>query len=217
MNSHDELINALSHELAPSRPVPSVNMMAFAWLVASALYVVAITHLFGPIRPAALIQLTTEPRFLLESLLGVAAISVSALAGFRAAIPGALNASLARLATVVMILWLASYLFGLYSPALEPSMAGKRPHCLVETFIYGIPPIGFALLLVRRLYPLRPMRTALALSLAAGMLPALYMQIACMYSPAHILQFHILPGMALVLVGAALAVLLLRRPVFQPP
>ena len=45
----------------------------------------------------------------------------------------------------------------------------------------------------------------MALGLAAGMLPALYMQIACMYLPAHILQFHILPGLMVVFVGAAVA------------
>ena len=47
----------------------------------------------------------------------------------------------------------------------------------------------------------------MSLALAAGMIPALYMQIACMYAPAHILQFHILPGLSMVLAGAAIAAL----------
>ena len=51
----------------------------------------------------------------------------------------------------------------------------------------------------------------MSLGLAAGMLPALYMQLACMYEPTHILSMHILPGLLMVLAGAAIA-LLWRRP-----
>lgn len=68
-----------------------------------------------------------------------------------------------------------------------------------------------ALYLIRRLYPLRFTRTAMAFSLAAGMIPALYMQLACMYKATHILTFHILPGLLMVLVGAAIATLWQRR------
>ena len=46
--------------------------------------------------------------------------------------------------------------------------------------------------------------------LVAGMLPALYMQIACMYTPLHILKFHIAPGLMVALV-APLLMLALRR------
>jgi hypothetical protein len=47
----------------------------------------------------------------------------------------------------------------------------------------------------------------MSISLAAGMLPALYMQLACMYEPSHILAFHIFPGLLMVLAGAAIAAL----------
>jgi len=213
MNRHDVLIAELSSELAPGKPRPDINLVAAGWLLLSAVYVVLVTHLFGPIRPNSLSQLAHEPRFLLENLLGLAAIGLTAVAAFRSAIPGALGAGLIRVAAASMALWLASYVVGLFNPALEPSMLGKRDHCLIETFIYALPPVLAALLLVRRLYPLTPMRTAVALSLAAGMLPALYMQLACMYAPEHILKFHILPGMTVMFVGAGLAVMLLiKRP-----
>lgn len=66
------------------------------------------------------------------------------------------------------------------------------------------------MLLLRRCYPLQPLRAGMAVSLAAGMLPALYMQIACMYAPDHILLFHILPGMAVVPFGAVAAWIVFR-------
>jgi hypothetical protein len=71
--------------------------------------------------------------------------------------------------------------------------------------IYSAPPILAALFIARRLYPLHYRRTAMLLALAAGMIPALFMQIACMYDPSHILLLHVLPGLSMVLVAAALA------------
>ena len=207
MNKHDGLIASLSHDLAPVSPAPNVNTMAVVWFLLSAFYVVVVIHLFGPIRPGAFSQLATEPRFLFESLLGVAAILWTSLLAFRAAIPATLTKQFTAGGLALMAFWLAQYVIGLVSPALEPSMLGKRSYCLYETIIYAIPPILIGLFLIRRLYPLSLVRTAMSLSLAAGMLPALYMQLACMYEPSHILAFHILPGLAMVLIGAAIAAL----------
>ena len=207
MNKYDELVANLSRDVAPVSPAPRVNTLAMTWFLLSAIYVVVVTHMFGPSRPGAFSQLATEPRFLMESLLGVAAIMWTSLLAFRAAIPAALTRQFAVGGLVLMALWLAQYVIGLVSPALEPSMLGKRNHCYFETMIYAMPPILIGLFLIRRLYPLRFVRTAMSLSLAAGMLPALYMQLACMYEPVHILTFHILPGLLMVLAGAAIAAL----------
>lgn len=205
MNAHDDLIESLSRELAPVSPVPNVNVLSLAWLLLSAGFVVAVTHLTGPIRTGAYAQLFSEPRFLLESLLGVAAIAWIGMAAFRAAIPAALSRTFAVTGFFLMVLWLSQYVLGLISPALEPSELGKRSHCYFETMVISLPPILASLFLIRRLYPLRYVRTTMALGLASGMLPALYMQLACMYEPKHILGLHILPGLAMVFVGAAMA------------
>jgi hypothetical protein len=207
MNVHDELISSLSRDLAPVSPAPNVNALAMIWLLLSASYVVVLTHLFGPIRPGAFSQLVSEPRFLLESLLGVLAITWISLVAFRAAVPAALTRHFAAAGLILMSLWLAQYVFGLVNPALEPSILGKRNHCYFETMVYAFPPILLALFLIRRLYPLHFIRTSMSVGLAAGMLPALYMQLACMYEPSHILTLHVLPGLAMVLMGAAIAVL----------
>ena len=207
MNVHDELISSLSRDLAPVSSAPNVNALAMVWFLLSASYVVAMTHLFGPIRPGAFSQLVSEPRFLLESLLGVLAITWISLVAFRAAVPAALTRHFAAAGLILMSLWLAQYVFGLVNPALEPSILGKRNHCYFETMVYAFPPILLALFLIRRLYPLHFIRTSMSVGLAAGMLPALYMQLACMYEPSHILTLHVLPGLAMVLMGAAIAVL----------
>jgi hypothetical protein len=205
VNNHDKLISNLSRNLAPVAPPTNINRLALAWFLLSAIYVVAVTNLFGPIRPGAISQLGTEPRFLFESLLGVAAILWTSLLAFRSAVPAALSKQFAVTGMVLMALWLAQYVIGFVSPALEPSRLGKRSYCYFETLVYALPVILTGLLLIRRLYPLRPVRTAMSIGLAAGMMPALYMQLACMYEPAHILAFHILPGLLMVAVGAGIA------------
>jgi hypothetical protein len=204
MSNTDKLIDELSNNLQRSGRAPNVDIMAALWLLASAVYVVFIIHWFGPIRPNALQQLATEPRFLMETLCGLIAIVFVSLSAFRAAVPGALNSRFALWGWALTLLWVSCYVVGLNYPALEPSMLGKRHGCMYETLIYALPPMVLGFILTRRLYPLRPVATALSFSLAAGMIPALYMQIACMYSPAHILQFHILPGALVALLGAAI-------------
>ena len=67
--------------------------------------------------------------------------------------------------------------------------------------------LAFYHALARRLYPLRYLRTAMTVGLAAGMLPALYMQMACMYEPSHILGLHLLPGLSMALIGGVIALL----------
>jgi len=217
LNEREQLIEDLSRDLAPVRRAPDINRLALAWLVASAILVVAVTHLVDPIRPGAYSQLAAKPRFLFETLLGVAAIAWTGLLAYRAAVPGELTRKFAVGGFALMALWLAQYVAGLVSPALEPSTLGARDYCYLETMIYAFPPLLAAVFLVRRLYPLHYTRTAMSLALASGMMPALYMQIACMYVPTHILEFHILPGLSMVLLGAAVSVLWrpLRRDDFQ--
>lgn len=205
MSKHDTLINSLASELAPAPPLGNINRLALGWLVGSAIYTILVTHLLGPIRPNAFGQLISEPRFFAETLLGVLAIVAFGLAAFRGAIPGVLNRRLTYAASGMAALWLCSYLIGLAYPTLEPSMLGKRDHCVVQTFIFALPPMAIACHLVHNRYPLRPVQTALALSFAAGMLPALYMQFACMYAADHILKFHIGPGLAIIPVGIFLS------------
>lgn len=205
MNRNDELIANLSRDLKPVSPAPNINILAMLWVLASAIFVVAVTHMTGPVRPGAFSQLASEPRFLLESLLGIAAIFWTSLLAFRAAIPGSLSRKFAAAGFVLMALWLSQYVIGLFSAALEPSVLGKRSHCFTETLVYSLPPIVIGLFLIRRLYPMRFVQNAMYISLAAAMLPALYMQLACMYEPSHILGFHILPALVMVLAGAAIA------------
>ena len=210
MSTHDKLISSLSRDLQPVRSVAGIDRVAALWLMIGIAWVVAVIHAMGPIRPGAFTQLLSTPQFFIETLVGLVAIVAAVFAAFRSAVPGGLKQPVGILALLLVTTWIAFYVVGLVAPALEPSMLGKRDHCVWETFLYGVPPMLAALLLTRRYYPLQPRRTALGCGLAAGMLPALYMQIACMYSPTHILAFHIFPGFLVMLSGLGIAGLIAR-------
>ena len=104
---------------------------------------------------------------------------------------------------LLAVLWLLNFLVGIEFPALEPSMLGKRLHCHWESFLYSAPPALFAIALQQRRYPMQPVAAGFHAGIAAGLLPAVAMQITCMYDPWHILAHHAAPIVA-VAVGAGL-------------
>jgi hypothetical protein len=210
MSTRDELIDALGAELAPVRPRNS-DIGAMLWLLLATASVLGLVYFTGPFRPGFMGQLLAHPRFAIETGAGVVAIVLVALAAGRCSVPGALTPRLATVALASAATWVSFYIYGLFDPALEPSMVGKRDHCVFETFLYGAPAAFAAWLLIRQQFTLRPLGAAFLGGLAAGMIPALYMQLACMYEPLHILVFHIAPGVALALVTLAAVALSLRR------
>lgn len=211
MKTTDDLICELATDLEPVRPVKGITARSLFWLLATATFALLAIHWYGPIRPGAMQQLQNHPRFLLEIVFGGATIIMLSLAGFRAAIPGAYSSRLATIAQAMLVLWLVGYAVGVLSPALEPSMLGKRDHCVFETFLYGLPPALLGMILCARLYPLDPVATATRIGLAAGLVPALYMQIACMYDPVHALTLHMLPGILVGVCCAGISWLRVRR------
>ena len=139
MDQRDDLIAGLSRDLAPVRKAPDVNRLALAWFLLGAIFVVVATRLAGPLRPGVFAQFTAEPRFLLETLLGVVAIAWMSLVAFRGAGPAALTRRFAIVGAVLMLLWLAQYVFGLINPALEPAERGTRRHCSLEVMLHTTP------------------------------------------------------------------------------
>lgn len=195
MRETERLVESLVSDLKPVPATSGLHLPILLWFLCSAAYVVVLTQLIGPVRPTALEQLQTVPRFALEMILGLAALGAFAVMAFGSAIPGWLSRRFAGISLILGVIWVGGYLAGIALPALEPSMLGKRDHCYLETFFYAVPPLLVALWWQRRHYALAPARAAMIAGLAAGGMPALYMQIACMYEPVHILAFHIGPGL----------------------
>ncbi len=207
----EQFIAELSADLEPVRPQRPLRIVV-PWLGATAAFGVAVLLMLGPFRDGALGDLGRSPRFLCEALCGLGAVIALALGGLRLAVPDT-GRPLRRAAPALLLLcaWVALYVVDLHWPSLPPSMGGKRPHCLLEALALGATTLAVGLFLARRLWPLHGAWCGLLLGLGAGALPALIMQFACMVVPAHTLVFHVLPALAMGLVGALLGARWLRR------
>jgi hypothetical protein len=215
-NRQEELIAKLTAELTPVKAAPPPLRVAGVWWLGSWLFVIVVTLLTGPLRPGAFVELVTSAQFAAESLVGLFAAALIAAWVFEDSIPGARRPGLLLLGLVAAILWVTAYVVGLEYPALEPSMAGKRAGCVLQTLLFAAPPMAAGIWLAHRNYfPLAPLRSAALIGLAGAMLPALFMQFACMYDPAHILRFHILPIPGVVVAGVIGA--WVARRVFRTP
>jgi hypothetical protein len=216
----EELIAKLTAELTPVRVASPPLRVAGLWWLGSWLFVILVTLLTGPVRPGSFAQLATHAQFAAESLVGLLAAALIAAWAFEDSIPGTRRHGLLHVGLAAAAVWVIAYVVGLQYPALEPSMAGKRAGCMLQTLLFAGPPTVAGIWLIHRNYrPLAPLRSAALIGLAGAMLPALFMQFACMYDPAHILHFHILPIPGVVVlgvIGAWVARRVLRSPARRP-
>lgn len=193
----EELIHRLSEDLSPTPQIWSFWRVVVIWLVVSIGYVSMMILLLGPLRTGVAAQLELPSRFSTEMLFGGAALVFWAIAALAESIPGRYRRWPIRLSWFFFIAWLLHFVVGYVSPSLEPSMLGKREHCALEAYLYSLPPTLLMYWMQRRRFPLKPIRAAVYGAVAAALLPALAMQVACMYEPTHILQNHVFPILVL--------------------
>lgn len=208
----DQLVDRLAVDLRPVHRFPTGVVVAL-WLVISWVFVCLVTFGTGDLRPGVMEQLGQSPRFVAECLFGVLVGVVVFRNASLLSLPGVLTSKRAAIATVgLLVLWVGAYLYGLANPALEPSMLGKRPHCFVETFAFSSVPLVLGYWLLSRRTPIARGWTGALLGAAATSIPATIMQIACMYDPKHILQFHLAPVIIVASAGAIVGWLAFRKP-----
>lgn len=211
-SSTTDLIENLSGDLTAVSLWQRPSATLLIWLLGSTVIVTTLSLWYEPWRAGSLTQLTTVPRFASEIAVAVLGLTALAWAVVQTAVPGALRG---WQAVCIMLLawapWLTLLYLGLTEPALAPSMAGKREDCYLEVMLESVPPLLLGLFLLRRLYAVRGFRTGALLGLAAGMLPALLMQLSCMYLVDHAWTHHVAPVLVPCAIGAIAGGFLLRR------
>ncbi len=188
------LISNLSAELEPvKRPYP-VGIEVCLWAIVSIPFVLSVTALTGPFRPGFLTQLVESPRFFIETFLGIAVAIFAAYSGILHAIPGAKETKAFQNITIVgAFVWVTFFLYGLLNPSLEPSMVGKRPYCFYETLMYAIVPFAMLFFTLKQGATIMRGTAGALIGISACVLPAVAMQVACMYDPYHVLTMHLFP------------------------
>lgn len=198
------LIENLSMNVLPVSSRNNILLPAVLWFLTSWVYVIALSLYLGPLRGGALESLITSPQFAIESFVGFISGALFCIIAFQESIPGLRHKWLIHLSYFCAILWISCYVVDLSFPALEPSRLGKRAHCVLEAYLYSLPPLIGGYILIYRRFPLDCIRAGLFLGISAGMLPALFMQFACMYEPSHILTHHLAPALIVIAAGALL-------------
>jgi len=200
-------VDALVADLHPVRPASALPRSLATWLPIVIATVTGLILATGPLRPGNAGPLMTE-RLWLEVTAGLLAAVALIAAGLELGVPGRPRLSRLLLPAAAGVALFCAFVLagGTLLPGLEgpvPSMAGKREHCFIEGLMIGVIP---AFLLVLRL-PARALSAGAPagalLGAGAAMLPAIGMQIACMYDAEHALHFH-LPPILIIGTGAAL-------------
>lgn len=205
------LIDELSTDLEPVRRPASTGVASGVWLVLAWGIVLVLAAITGPFRPGFGEQLLSAPRFALESALALGLVGVAVAGAFALGTPGENSRHLVRALLVLAGGWVGLLAIGLVAPALPPSSLGMRPVCNLQTLLFALLPFGVGVWALRRRAVLNRRLAGLCLGVAAGSLPALVMQWACMYDPAHALLFHLGPGALVAVAGAMLGPRFLPR------
>jgi len=206
-----DFLDALVDDLQPVRPaIPWVSAIGI-WTLASSLFAGFAILTGGPLRLGVESDLASL-RVVLELSLVAASIIAAIAAGLEIGVPGAPPAR--RLLAPAILggaSWLALMLFGDALPGPAHSMLGKREHCFVAALMISLPPMGLALVLLRRRLMWVHWAAGALVGAAASALPAIGMQLACMYEPEHALRFHYSPVLLIAVLGGLACHLLLPR------
>jgi hypothetical protein len=211
--SHDELVEALVDDLRPTRAVAGPLRALSGWTLLAWVIVSACILASGPLRDGAIATLLASPRYALEFAFGVLASLSAVAAGFELGVPGDTRGS-PRLVVfgVMFTAWLSLLAYGVFDPAIAPSPLGKRPQCVFETFAFSLAPTLLALRVLARRALFHRVRSGALVGLGAAAIPALWMQLACLYDPVHALTAHVAPIALVAALSASLADRMLPKP-----
>ncbi len=212
MNKNDQFIEDLTSEFKGFQVVRPSYHVALYWTTTSLALVALAAYLNGPFRPTWVSQILLSPRFAAEMATGVLTVFFTCWLCLAGAIPGSKTKRLAFLSSLFGSAFLALNVYSLFEPAATVSMAGKRPHCLIEGFAVSIGLTIGLLFLVRRRAPEGLVAAGLLSGLASCLICATTMHVACMYDPMHIMKHHVgLPLLVSLIAGAGLGTVFLKK------
>jgi hypothetical protein len=204
--SRPDFVDALVADLTPVRPATPWFRAMITWCLLSWLIVGGSILAMGPLRDGIFLELMASPRFALELALGFAAGLAAIWAGLELGVPGAPSAP--RLWTPPVLFfggWVLAVSYGLIQPSTASATGGMRMHCFMQTLLVSLPPCTVALYFLRGRIVYSQYGAGLLVGAAAAAIPALWMQVACLGGPPHILMFHLSPIVIIGLLGTVVA------------
>jgi len=203
MMNTNELIERLSRDLAPVKPLWRPGRRAIAWLFAAAVYVAVLTVLLA--KTGAPIELAS-PRVWLPHLAAIATCLLASWAAFASVIPGHSRRP-ARWAAIGALVWIGSVVVASqWDSDVATIVAARHEAACVAVIVLGGAPLLVAIaVLLRRGAPFTPATTAAFAALAVGAITNIS---ACFWRP------HAVDDVTLVWHGAAIVALVLGSVLF---
>lgn len=189
-NREQSLIEDLVNQLEPNRSWSSFYR-ALGWFTFLCVFNILAFLAYQNFRPGFSSQLLTHPRFLVE-IISASALTLLILYGILSDIvPGKSLSPVIKGVGVFLLLTLVYSLYlSFYNPTPEVSIVGARAFCLEEVVMYGLLGLFSCFYFVRKSdYPFTR-RSYLLIGMGTTLIPAVLMQLACMYSPKHALLIH---------------------------
>jgi len=213
MPSKHQFIESLSAELKPIKRLAPPSVRTLNWALLTFAVVVGGLSLIGPYRPGWIGQLGFN-QFTIETLAAFSSLFVGSLIVFKLNVPGLQVSRVEKtIGFLPIFIFISLLLFGLSGhPSLQPSMLGKRPTCVFEVLVMSVPPLVFLLFQLSKGCSRLNATQFFLIGVAASSVPIGLMQVVCMYDPAHILKFHLGPGLVVTGLTVVFGVLWVRRP-----
>ncbi len=203
VDGRSPLIDALIEDLTPVRVARSWGSAVLLWAGISWVFVTSAVLMSGPVRSGAVAALVASPRSGLKLCLGLATGFTAIWAGLEIGVPGTPNTRRLWIPPLILFSgWLGLIAYGVAHPLFEVSMLGRREHCLAQSLVLATPPYLLALWLLRERIITAHAGAGLLVGAAAAAIPALWMQLGCLYDPVHALKFHLTPILIVGLAGA---------------
>ncbi len=204
--ARSEFIDLLVRDLEPVHPAPSWRSATGGWLAASWGIVGTLILATGSLHADGLAHLIEQPLVGVGVILGILTSVGAIAAGLELAVPGAPPAGrLLAVPGLLLTAWFGVLLIDWShgSGALEQmSNAPHRLLCPMQTLLFALPPLAIALVQLDRRVPIASPLAGAVVGLAAGLVPAVWMQLACVSDPLHTFTHHLSPLLLLAPLGA---------------
>lgn len=203
---HDGLIHTLGTELVPVRRLPPPWLRTLGWLAAVAAIAAVLFMHYGS---ADMLRRWSGTPDLAWAGMGALLTAVTAAwAAFALGVPGR-NAAWAWLPLPGAALWLGASGLGCLrewiAPGTRLASAHQASDCLFFIVSFSVPLSALLIVLVRRAYPLRPVRTAVLIGLASAAASASLLEICHAFDAAATdLLMHTLAVGLVIAVNAAM-------------
>ena len=204
INRKDEFIENLVATHRPCRPLLLPVQRALIWFAIVVPTTALLMRFVQAFRPGCMSQLLQHPVFLVEIVSALLLVLLGAYIAAAQAVPGCkISLPLHVQLTGAMVALSLCIVGGFAHLGPESSTLGARhsPGCWLEVLVYGTLVLALFAFLIRRGYVRFSPWQGMLYGLVAGLIPAVLMQLACMYDPHHGLMFHYAPVVIVMLLG----------------